>query len=245
MKIATRLVLMLTAVVVIGLAHTAAYADGIVLVSPQIEKLVPPIAALNFEHHGFKKTEAGGVSWNGTNDVAFGDISAGPHQNTVAFSDLGLMQASDLRVLLNINEANGGSKMPITIDTLILNAYDSNGNTVFSANLVNGPVDLDQFRKAQGSTSDYVFGLDAAAATRFEAALAADANLRLGLTASLSNVDGGPERFSFTGRSCDPTPEPTTMVLLGTGLAGVAGAARRRRKAAAALKQLEAENTTN
>jgi len=244
MKIATRLVLTLAAVVVIGMASTAAYADGIYLVSPQIEKLVPPIAALNFEHHGFKKLESGSVSWDGAQDVISGDISAGPHQNTVAFSDLGLGQASDLRVLLNINEANGGSKAPITVDTLVLTAYDSTGNAVFSASLINGPVDLNQFQQAQGSTSDYVFGLDAEAAARFQAALAADANLRLGLAASLSNVDGGPERFSFTGRSAEPTPEPATMVLLGTGLAGFAGAARRRRKAAAAAAKLEAENST-
>ena len=52
MKIATRLVLMLAAVAVIGLAHTAAYADGVTLVTTQVEKLVPPLAALNFEHQG-------------------------------------------------------------------------------------------------------------------------------------------------------------------------------------------------
>ena len=162
----------------------------------------------------------------------FGDISAGPHQHTVSLTDLGIGRASDLRVLLNINEANGGDKMPITIDSLVLTAYDQNGNSVFSAEMVNGSLTLDQFRHGQGANSDYIFGLDAEAAARLQAAVEQNSNLRLGLSASLSNVNGGPERFSF-GAGIQPVPEPTTMVLLGTGIAGLAGVARRRRKAAA------------
>ena len=208
------------------------YADGIVLVNPDIQKLVPPLAALNLQHHGNSTTEAGGVRFNGSGDVDFGDISAGPHQHTVSLTDLGIGRASDLRVLLNINEANGGDKMPITIDSLVLTAYDQNGNSVFSAEMVNGSLTLDQFRHGQGANSDYIFGLDAEAAARLQAAVEQNSNLRLGLSASLSNVNGGPERFSF-GAGTQPVPEPTTMVLLGTGIAGLAGVARRRRKAAA------------
>lgn len=244
MKILTKMLLGVAVLAVIGMTSTAAYADGIVLMGSQTEKLVPPIAALNFEHHGARKTESGGVFWNGTQDISFGDISAGPHQRTVAFSALGLGQASDLRVLLNINEANGGAKLPITVDSIILKAYDSAGNVVFSTSMVTGPLELNQFRHGQGSTSDYVFGLDQEAAARLQAALSQDANLRLGLEAALSNVDGGPERFSFTGEPSH-TPEPATMVLLGSGLAGIAGAVRRRRKAAAAAAaQAETEANT-
>jgi hypothetical protein len=234
MKLFSKMVFTLVALAFIGMFSGSAFADGIVLVNPDIQKLVPPIAALNFEHHGHLKTESGGVLFDGSGDVSFGDISAGPHQNTVPFSDLGLGKASDLRILLNINEANGGTKAPITVDSLVLTAYDGSGNAVFSASLVNGPVGLDQFKKAQGSTSDYVFGLDSIAAARLQAALDANPALRLGLSASLSNVDGGPERFSYTG-TAGPVPEPATMVLFGTSLVGLAGAVRRRRKAAAAI----------
>src|SRR6185503_205972 len=198
------------------------------------QKLVPPLASLNLQHHGNKTTESGGVLWDGTGDVWFGDTSAGPHQHTVAFSSLGVNDPSQLLVLININEANGGSKAPITVDSLIITAYDASGNVVFTAESV-GPLTLDQFKHAQGSTSDYALGLDAEAAARLQAALAADPNLRLGLEATLSDVDGGPERFKWAGQA-GPVPEPATMILLGTGLAGVAGAVRRKRKAAAAAK---------
>ncbi|MFS8087151.1 MAG: PEP-CTERM sorting domain-containing protein [Acidobacteriota bacterium] len=243
MKLLSKISITIAALAFLGVASGSAFADGIVLVSPDKQKLVPPIAALNFEHHGHVKTESGGVVYTGSGDLAFGDISAGPHQHTVSFTELGLSRASDLRVLLNINEANGTDKMPITIDSLVLTAYDQSGNAVFTASLVNGPLSLDQFKQAQGSTSDYLFALDSVAAARLQAALDSNPALRLGLSASLSNVDGGPERFSFTG-TAGPVPEPATIVLFGTSLAGLAGAVRRRRKAAQLAKIAGAAETS-
>ena len=234
MKIASKLLLSIAVLAFIGFSSTAAYADGIVLVTPQIEKLVPPLATLNLQHHGNRTTESGGVRWDGTGDVWFGDTSAGPHQHTVAFSSLGLSDPSQLLVLININEANGGSKAPITIDSLTITGYGSDGTVLFTATSL-GPLTLNQFRHGQGANSDFALGLDAEAAARLRDALAQDPNLRLGLEATLSDVHGGPERFRWGGQA-GPVPEPATMVLLGTGLAGIAGAVRRKRKAAAAAK---------
>ena len=194
MKHLSKVMISLAALVLFGLTSSTAYADGIVLVSPDRQKLVPPLAALNLQHHGNSTTEAGGVRWTGNNDLATGDISAGPHQHTVSLTDLGVGRASDLRVLLNINEANGLDYAPITIDALVLTAYDQAGNAVFSADLVNGtPITLDQFRHGQGANSDFAFGLDAEAAARLQAAMDANGTLRLGLSARSRPI---PTRFA-------------------------------------------------
>jgi hypothetical protein len=244
MKLLSKIVLTLAALAFIGVTGGNAFADGIVLVSPDIKKLVPPLAALNLQHHGNSTTESGGVRYSGSGDVDFGDISAGPHQHTVSFSNLGLARAQDLQILLNINEANGLNKAPITIDSLVLTAYDVSGNSIFTASLVSGPMTLDQFKHGQGANSDYAFGLDSEAAARLQAAIARDPALRLGLSASMSNVNGGPERFSYGG-AAGPVPEPATMLLFGTSLAGLAGAVRRRRKAAAAAARAESDACDN
>lgn len=50
------------------------------------------------------------------------------------------------------------------------------------------------------------------------------------------NAGGGSDVARFSSTPTPEVPEPTTMMLLGTGLAGIAGAVRRKRKAAAAAK---------
>jgi hypothetical protein len=55
---------------------------------------------------------------------------------------------------------------------------------------------------------------------------------------ALSGGDPVIDNVSFTGNAPTATPEPATLVLLGTGLAGAAGAARRRRRF---VKQADAD----
>ena len=82
MKLLSKVMLVIAALVLVGLTSGTSYADGIVLVSPDIQKLVPPLAALNLQHHGNSTSETGGVSrrlGNGTSLLRLGPMAdSGP-----------------------------------------------------------------------------------------------------------------------------------------------------------------------
>ena len=109
----TNIALCLSALIFLGLTASSAYADGITFAGDNHDKLVPPLSVLNLQGH---PSESGGVSFNGTKDVQFGDTIRGPHNSTFTLSQFGITNANQLVITLNINEPqpNGGTFDPLT-----------------------------------------------------------------------------------------------------------------------------------
>jgi hypothetical protein len=233
-KIISRIMFGCTAALLITLSSNNAFADGLVLVGPDPcfpagvgrgcgSDRSPHI--LSIQNHPL---ESGGVRFSSSGDIRFGDWTRGSNTQTRTLAEAGITNANSLRLYFDIIEPNGGDQSSVLLTSLILTAHNSAGVEVFRAVLVSSPLNLEELGNGQGH-SDYVFTLDAAAAARLAAVF--DPNLHIGLEATIDNAQAGPESFflgSVAGQ--EPIPEPATMLLLGTGLAGAAGAIRRRAK---------------
>lgn len=172
-------------------------------------------------------TEMGCIGPTGVSTCLPGDLVSGTsHSNLFTIGSFPGISGSNMRLFLNFAEP-GGAANGATLDSARLTLY--NGTTALFNSTTAGPQDFTSTAPGIGNSA-WLFGLSPSDAALFDSFLAntGSANYTLGLTASFSNVTGGPETFFLGVGGASVIPEPSSLAFLATGLVGFIPIVRRR-----------------
>jgi len=180
---------------------------------------------LSLQSPGSDTIETGGVNFNGS---TFGTgISPGANKNqTFTFAQLGITNANQLGLVVNLNEPNNETPPSVGPYSITLTAFSSTGTTL--GTFTGSGNQLLQVAGGVGG-SGIVFGLDAAQAGILNGLN--PLNDVFAVSATFQGAEGGIDVIQAASlTSVAAVPEPATWAMMVLGFAGVGMMAYRKRR---------------